>query len=437
MYAYIASTLKQHDRDLTKAELGELVTKFTDNGITGIDNLLESKRRFHQKHPFLVRIADANNKTIKIYLPAPWTEFNVNELSNIVPKPDNQWIVLKALGGNHKLEVASKRLSKGFWIQVGVSSADRNKILFRLRTTFGKIFGPMVIFGLISGWLFAYYMLRPIHNLVKAVKSVRSGNIDAQVPLRGTGDELDELALHFNSMLQRVATLLKSMKDCLDNVAHDLRTPVTRLKILAERALELPQNAKNQYNALSSCAEEADRINSMLNTLLNISEAESGILQLAYEDIDIYKYIVNIVDAYRLVADEKRINIIINGDKSLIGRIDPNRMSQAMANLLDNAIKYTPQEGNIHIDYSVIDNSIQIRIQDDGIGITPDDLEFIWDRLYRGKNHQIQDGLGLGLSQAKAIIEAHRGSITINSTSGKGSVFTINIPVSDKNPTSM
>jgi signal transduction histidine kinase len=430
IFAYIASTLTQHDRDLVMVELRELTDTYLKNDIRTIEERLELKRKFHRRHPFLVRIADTSNQTLGLYLPSPWTEFNVKNLDKIDPKPQPQWINLPAIGGRHYLEVASARLQNGYWIQVGMSSEDREIILSRLRSTFGVVIGPMVLFGFICGWILTYYVLRPIQNLVAAVKSVRSGHMDARVPVSGTGDELDELAIHFNRMLQKVATLLKAMKDCLDNVAHDLRTPVTHLRNLAESALQEPRNLSNQHHALSACAEETERINTMLNTLLNISEAESGIMRLYYEEIEIKRLVENMVDAYRLIADKKSIPIRIDGDHLLTAMIDPNRMSQVIANLLDNAIKYTPEGGEVHIVFFREDGHIIIRVQDSGFGISPEELALIWDRLYRGNQSRDQSGLGLGLSQAKAIIGAHSGKIKVSSEPGKGSIFTIRIPAS-------
>jgi signal transduction histidine kinase len=309
-----------------------------------------------------------------------------------------------------------------------MSSEERDRILLRLRSIFWVVLGPMVILGFICGWILAYNVLRPVRNLLFAVKSVQTGVMDAHVPVRDVGDELDELAIHFNRMLNKIAAVLQAMKDCVDNVAHDLRTPVTRLRNLAENALQTPYDASKQYAALASCAEESERIITMLNTLLDISEAESGVMQLDCREIEIYALLENIVDAYSLVADDKSIHIRIDGDRMLKAMIDPNRMSQALANVIDNAVKYTPAGGEIDIGFYVQGDNVIIRIQDNGTGIDPAELPRIWDRLYRGKQNGNQRGLGLGLSQVKAIALAHHGSIDAASEPGKGSVFSISFP---------
>ena len=428
IYASIASALTRHDREMLLTELRELAAENSNSGLQAIEKLIEVKRKFHRQHPFLVRIADAGNRTVDLYLPAPWTEFNLDKLEEMVPEPQPRWINLPSIGGNNHLDVSSIRLNNGYWLQVGMSSEERDRTLFRLRSTFWVVLGPMVLLGFICGWILAYNVLRPVRNLLFAVKTVQTGIMDAHVPVRGVDDELDELATHFNKMLQKIAAVLQAMKDCVDNVAHDLRTPVTRLRNLAENALQPPHNKSKQHAALISCAEESERINVMLNILLDISEAESGVMQLDRQTVEIYGLVENIVDAYSLIADEKPVQIRIDGDRMLKVMIDPNRMSQALANVIDNAVKYTPAGGEIDVGFYAQGGRTIIRIKDNGIGIDSDELPRIWDRLYRGKQNRSQRGLGLGLSQVKAIVLAHQGSIDVASEPGKGSVFRISLP---------
>jgi heavy metal sensor kinase len=428
-YSYVASTLKKHDRDMMLTELKEMAAAYTGNGLSTINELLEVKRKYHKQHPFFVRIADAQNRTKRMFLPAPWTEFNIKALEKSSPKAQPEWIRLSSIGGGSYLEVTSMRLTNGAWLQLGMSSTERDRILSRLRSTFWVVLGPMVLLSFICGWLLAFYVLRPVRNLLAAIKTVQAGRMEAHVPVSGAGDELDELAVHFNKMLNKIAAVLQAMKDCVDNVAHDLRTPVTRLRNLAENALQNPGNPSNHRSALNSCVEEAERITTMLNTLLDISEAESGVMRLDRRKIEIHDLVDNIVDAYSVIADEKQIQIRVDGDHTLTGRVDPNRMSQVLANLLDNATKYTPAGGRVDLTYFREKDWTVIQVRDNGSGIAPEELPRIWERLYRGRQSRSHKGLGLGLSQVKAIIEAHNGRVEAASEPGKGSILAIYIPV--------
>jgi signal transduction histidine kinase len=432
LYTYIASTLKNHDRGILLTELKELETAYSMGGLKSIESVIERKRKYHHQHPLFVRIADSNNRSKNIYLPTPWTEFNVKSLEQHSLTTQPELIQLPSIDGKSFLEVTSTRMADGSWLQIGMSTVERDRVLIRLRSTFWIIIGPLVILGFICAWLLSFYILRPIRNLLISIKTIQTGSMDAHVPVSGTGDELDELANQFNRMLHKIAAVIQAMKECLDNVAHDMRTPITRLRNLAENALQAPENKSSQQEALGSCVEETERITNMLNTLLDISEAESGVMRLEHKEIEINKLVSNIVDAYSIIADDKSMQIHIEGDRSLTAWLDPNRMSQALGNLLDNAIKYTPAGGTIEVTYFLKNGLIVIQLKDNGIGIAPEELLRIWDRLYRGKHSSCSRGLGLGLSQVKAIIKAHNGSIEATSEPGEGSAFTIRIPLASK-----
>ena len=427
IYAYIARTLVSHDRNLVFNELHELSRQYSRKGLQATEELIKTKNTFHRQHSFFVRIADPRNQTLATYLPSLWTEFNFKNLEKQETLSNSEWIRLGAIAGEFYLDIATKRLNDGNWMQVGMSSEARDKVLDRLQSTFYVVIGIMVTLGFIGGWILTRYALHPIHNLITSIKAVANGKIDTRVGVSGSGDELDELAIQYNNMLDRIDTLLKAMKNSLDNVAHDIRTPITRLRINAERALHNTEGQTSINHALTSCIEETDRINVMLNTLLNISEVESGIMRLDRQRTDVVSLVENVVDAYRLVADDKNIQIKVTRDNSLEGWLDFNRMSQALANLLDNAIKYTLEGGQVFIDTYSDGPNLTVIIKDSGVGILPEDLDRIWDRLYRGTQHGNQRGLGLGLSLAKAIIEAHAGTIEVSSEPGKGSTFKIQV----------
>lgn len=427
IYLYIAGTLKDHDRSLIVAELQELSRYYSQKGLQSTEELIRAKNSFHRQHPFSVRIADSRNKTLGAYYPSPWTEFNTRDLGEPEMLSENEWMRLNAISGDFYLEFAAVRLNDGNWMQVGMSSEIRGKILDRLQSTFYVVLGIMMTLGFIGGWLLAQYTLHPIKNLISSVKAVASGKMNTRVIVSGKGGELDELAIQYNKMLDKIEILLKATKNSLDNVAHDIRTPITRLRINAEKVLQHPENMKDKNHALLSCIEETDRINVMLDTLLNISEVESGIMHIDLQHTNIVSLVENVVDAYLFVADEKDIRIDVEGDSSIQGWLDPNRMSQALANLLDNAIKYTPRGGQVLIELSIDGPNLLILIQDSGIGILDEDLESIWDRLYRGTQLGNQRGLGLGLSLARAIIEAHNGTIEVSSVVGNGSTFKVQV----------
>jgi signal transduction histidine kinase len=327
------------------------------------------------------------------------------------------------------LEVASARLSDGTILQVGKSNEIRLALLREFRTIVGWVAALSLVVGVTGGLLLTRSTLQPVYDLIHVVQRIiQTGRTNERVPERlSGGDAVDELIALFNAMLDRITTLINAMGESLDNVAHDLRTPMARMRGIAERALE-SGDAAAQREALADCLEESDRIVSMLSTLMDISEAETGVLRLQLEPIELRALLSEATELYEDVADAKRIRVTLEPGEPVTISGARDRLRQAFANLLDNAIKYTPQGGSVSLQARTEDRTAVVTVTDTGTGIAPQDLPRIWDRLYRADPSRSERGLGLGLSLVKAYVQAHGGTVEASSQPGHGSVFTVRLP---------
>jgi len=429
LYFPLRAAILAKDRNIILGRLNEYTLQEQQRGLQAMLAEIRLEDAANSQAGFFVRVADPTGQSLIVTLPPEWRHLD-SEFSPLFPRGDGSdaWLILPAKGRGDTLEIVSRRLKSGYLLQIGRGSGERQNILENFGEVFAGIMLPMVIFGFVGGVFLAFRSLRPVRDLIEVVRNIDIGKMEARVPSRQTGDELDELVRLFNTMLAKIEQLLTGMRAALDNVAHDLRTPVTRMRAGIETALQSGNKAEVLREALLDCAEESERIIAMLNTLMDISEAETGVMKLHRQPIDVVALLAEVVDLYQYVAEENGVAIVVSGPSDLTLIADLDRMRQVVGNLLDNSLKHTPAGGHIELACGRQAKNVFIRVQDTGTGIPPDDLPRIFDRLYRGDHSRSQRGLGLGLSLVKAVIQAHAGSIEVESAPGQGSTFILSLP---------
>jgi heavy metal sensor kinase len=425
VYVILSTSLTRQDQETIQAQLRELASVYKAGGLEALESEVTREKKFEKRSSFFVRLADPSNRTVLLILPYQWAEFDLKALEE---KPLESRLELASRTGKGHLEIASARLAFGYTLQVGKSTEDTERVLRNLRRTCVGALVPFALLSFAGGIFLSRRALRPVRQLTETVRSISSGRMDARVPILRTRDELGDLIILFNSMVEKIEQLVHGMKDSLDNVAHDLRTPMTRMRGVAEMALRSGADEAGCREALADCIEESDKILRMLDTLMDISEAESGAMNLNLEEIKVCVLIEEVVELYRYVAEDKAVSLETACPEDLAFLADPVRIRQAVGNLIDNALKYTPRGGRVKVSARSDSGRVWIAVEDTGIGMGQEELPRIWGRLYRSDRSRAQKGLGLGLSLVKAIVEAHGGEVRVSSERGKGSLFTLSFP---------
>jgi len=433
MYLLLAHSLQRRDYKELRGALTEYQSKYDKGGVTAVAEEVAVEGGLAERLHLLVRVATAANTTLFLDSPPFWKKrFDVTQLEKRAPEK-KQLLRFPASDGDEEiliLEIASLPLPEGMLLQVGKSTHEREKLLEQFRETFIGVMGPILIFSVAGGALLSVRALSPLRGLIHTLHAIiATGALETRASVPGTEDELADLSRLFNTMLGRISLLISGMQSTLDNVAHDLRTPMTHLRGMAEVMLQTEASETALREALVNCIEESDRILTMLNTLMDISEAEHGAMRLEKEPVSVYELVTQAIELYQDVAEDKAIQIATAVLPELYFCADRNRMLQVLTNLLDNAIKYTASGGQVTITATRDDQHIVLTVTDTGVGILPEDLPHIWDRLYRGDTSRSQRGLGLGLSFVKAIVQAHLGEVTVSSQLGQGARFLLTLPL--------
>ena len=405
-YWLTAASLAQRDNQIIQQKLEEYAAVYARGGLRALSDVVRIEQRTAPESLF-VRVVDRGSEARVLSLREGWDQST--------------------------LEIASRVFPDGTLVQVGKSIEARLDLLARFRATLGLVTLLIVAIALSGGWLATQSALQPIRRLAAAVQRIiRTGRTDERVPVAPHDDAINELTQLFNAMLDKIEGLVNGMRGALDNVSHDLRTPLTRLRGTAEMALAAPADLDRYREALADCVEETDRVLTMLNTLMDITEAESGTMPLQREPISLADVVERAVDLYHDLADSKGVALVANAKADVAVIVVPGdrvRLEQVAANLIDNAVKYTPRGGQVSVELHRENGRAILRVHDTGAGIPPDELPRIWDRLFRGDRSRAERGLGLGLSLVKAVVEAHGGSVSVTSELGLGSTFIVSLPV--------
>jgi heavy metal sensor kinase len=289
----------------------------------------------------------------------------------------------------------------------------------------------VVLVAVAGGYVLVGQALAPVVQIARSAELITLHSLDERLPIAPTGDELEQLSLALNRMISRLRESFQQSQRFLADASHELRTPLTALRGELEHAVEQASPLPELRDKIGSALEEVDRLAKIVQTLLAISRLDAGEAQKEWQHFDLARLAADTAGQMYLLAEDKGISFNCNVEREAGVEGDRARIKQVVVNLLDNAIKYTPSGGSVHLNVRVEDGHAILEVIDTGIGIPPAALPHVFDRFFRVDDARSRDagGAGLGLAIVKSICTAHGGRVEVESTEGKGSRFILNLPL--------
>ncbi len=430
-YVLITSVLKsQIDQDLSK-QAGLFSSLLRSNGIQAVQRVASLEAQASGEKKIFFRLLYPTGEVFSSSNMSYWKDIGIGKEA-----------VRKLLGGthrvfdtihipqrNHTVRVLYEVIGPGILLQLGQSTENVSRFVQAFQKIFIATMAVLVVFAGAIGWFMARRAVSGVLSVTRTARQITDGALKERVPVNPRGDEIDQLATTFNQMLDRIEVLITGIKEMSDSIAHDLKSPVTRIRGVAEITLTTGTSVDEFRTMGASIIEDCDRLLGMINTMLMISKTEAGVGAIEQEQVDLAAMVQDACELFRPIAEDKEIALSCSTPEKLMMIGDNRLLQRSVSNLLDNAIKYTQPAGRI--DVRVEDTPAKnatVVVQDTGSGISEEDLPHIFERFYRCDQSRSKEGAGLGLSLAKAVVEAHGGAIAAESRTGQGSTFTITLP---------
>lgn len=417
-----ATLLTRQLNDTINAEIKGLAEQYGQRGLPGLIALVERRSRQPGANLYLLVNDSGNVFAGNIARISPTLFQNVNS----EPKEIRYRLIEEgSVAGGHTALVRVFELRGGFKILVGRDVGEREALQEVARQTFAIAGVLLVILGLIS-WVFvSRRVLKRIDAVSNTTQSIISGDLSRRLQITGSGDEFDRLALGLNTMLGRIEELMHGLKQVSDNIAHDLKTPLTRLRNRVESTLAEEGKSESYRDALEMTIDEADQLIKTFNALLLIARVEAKAPGEAMDELNLSNIVADVAELYEPMVEEQGMAFVVNFPKKAPVYGNRELISQALANLLDNALKYAPLEpdegehksqAKIEITVLKLNDDTILTVADNGPGIDEDARSGVLQRFSRLDSSRSQPGSGLGLSLVSAVAGLHNAKINLQHT---------------------
>jgi signal transduction histidine kinase len=408
VYLLTCQTLEQELKTSIEAEANRLKAEYDSGDITELKNEIDELIGFASHSRFEYGVIDANGQLVagNFHHFKPSEGWQSAEQKSTANEPEQEEKELSYIG-----VIA---LPNKLWLGVGQNGKAIENAGEAIIKAFIAGFGLVIFLGSIGGFYISRAFLNKIQRITTSTEAIIAGDLKHRLPVSKNRDELDKLALVLNLMLDKIVALMENIQQVSNDIAHDLRTPISHLKFRLEDALNRNLSVNQYQERITFAIEEVDSILATFSAMLRISQIESGSRRSGFNSVDLSQILTTVTDALHPVAEEqgKTIHaefgqdVILNGDKELL--------TQLSFNVLENAILHTPQHTQIKISLRSSDNHTALIIADNGPGIAEKDREKVFRRFQRLEQSRTTPGNGLGLSIVAAIVELHGGTITLD-----------------------
>jgi signal transduction histidine kinase len=403
VYVTANRSIESETRSVVSAELTGLADEYERRGLIGLITAIERRLPSASERDALYLLTDRFGNKLAgnlkqwpedITAGSGWVDLEVR-------RADNDELV--------PVSAASIRLPGGERLIVGRDAVARQQFDRVLLRSVALALGIALLLSLLTGWLFTRLVFSRLSDIASTAENIVSGDLSRRMPIRGTGDEFDQVAGTLNTMLDRIEELISNLRTTSNSIAHDLRSPLSRLKQRVEALSDPDKSDLDREIDIARATTEVDHVLRVLGQLTEISRAEAGLGREQFEDVDLHQLVADVVDLYEPVAADQNVRLEVTGQASPIQGHRP-LLSQALSNLLDNALRYAPEDSTITVSLAEDTACTRVSVRDEGPGVPEKDLPRLQQPFVTLDPARTERNAGLGLALVAAISRMHGGA---------------------------